>query len=79
MATDDDVLHVAVLGVGGVGGYFGGRLAAAVAGGREPGWAVQPTEPWLHAAGREGCVAASASAPSPSCGTGRGGCIRTGA
>ena len=38
--ASDDVLQLAVLGVGGVGGYFGGRIAAAVAGGRALGWRV---------------------------------------
>ena len=40
MAAGGDVRHLAVIGVGGVGGYFGGRIAAAVAEGHEPGWAV---------------------------------------
>ena len=40
MATGDGVLQLAVLGVGGVGGYFGGMIAAAVAEGRHSGWAV---------------------------------------
>jgi len=40
VAAGSDVRHLAVIGVGGVGGYFGGRIAAAVAEGREPGWAV---------------------------------------
>jgi 2-dehydropantoate 2-reductase len=39
MTTEQDVLHLAVLGVGGVGGYFGGSMAAA-AEGRDLGWAV---------------------------------------
>ena len=38
--ANDGVLQLAVLGVGGVGGYFGGRMAAAVAEGRGRGWAV---------------------------------------
>jgi 2-dehydropantoate 2-reductase len=40
MATGDGVLQLAILGVGGVGGYFGGRIAAAIGEGRDPGWAV---------------------------------------
>ncbi len=40
MAAGGDVRHLTVLGVGGVGGYFGGRIAAAVAGGLAPGWQV---------------------------------------
>ena len=40
MTTGDSVSHLAVFGVGGVGGYFGGRIAAAVANGRDSTWAV---------------------------------------
>lgn len=35
-----DVRHLSVIGVGGVGGYFGGSVAAAVAEGQDSGWAV---------------------------------------
>jgi 2-dehydropantoate 2-reductase len=40
VAAGGEARHLAVVGVGGVGGYFGGRIAAAVADGRAPGWAV---------------------------------------
>jgi 2-dehydropantoate 2-reductase len=40
VTTGDGVSHLAVLGVGGVGGYFGGLVAATVANGRDPSWAV---------------------------------------
>jgi 2-dehydropantoate 2-reductase len=40
VATGEGVSHLAVFGVGGVGGYFGGRIAAAVANGRNRSWAV---------------------------------------
>lgn len=40
MTTGDGVSHLVVFGVGGVGGYFGGKIAAAVAHGRDPSWAV---------------------------------------
>lgn len=40
MATGDGVSHVAVFGVGGVGGYFGGKIAAAVANGTDSAWRV---------------------------------------
>jgi 2-dehydropantoate 2-reductase len=40
VTTGEGVSHLAVFGVGGVGGYFGGRIAAAVANGRDRSWAV---------------------------------------
>ena len=40
MITRTGVSHLVVLGVGGVGGYFGGKIAAAVAGDPESAWRV---------------------------------------
>lgn len=40
MTTRKGVLQLVVLGVGGVGGYFGGKIAAAVAGDPESAWRV---------------------------------------
>ncbi len=38
--TDHAVSHITVFGVGGVGGYFGGRIAAALAAQPDPAWQV---------------------------------------
>jgi 2-dehydropantoate 2-reductase len=64
----DDVLQLAVLGVGGVGGYFGGRMAAAVAGGHDRGWAVHFIARGAHlAALREGGLTLEAAGERIAC------------